>query len=99
MITVKVPNVLDKDALAKVLQLVDVKALPLIMEPDGDITSDDYIGEVTQVVDLGVDFEVVVELYEPHRFVATSVFIFFQDLLSDRMYLVQKEPWVRQTPN
>jgi len=93
VITLKVPNVLDKEALQHLLDVLDKGELPLIMEPEGEMTEDDLIGQVTQVADLGVDFEVMVQLAVPHRFVASAAFVFAAHP-NGSVYLVQKETWV-----
>lgn len=95
MITLKVPNVLDKETLQRVLGRLDKQGLSFIMEPEGEVDEDDLIGHVIQVADLGVDFEVVVQIVEPHRFRAQAVFVFAVDP-NGLMYLVQKEPYIAE---
>lgn len=92
MITLKVPNVLDPQATQQLLAAVDEGKVLMVMEPDGEVSDDDRIGLVKQVADLGVDFEVMVELEQIFRYVPSAGCIFAVNP-QGVIYLVQKEPW------
>lgn len=98
MITLKVPNVIAPEAYERVKALTDQGLMMLIMDPQGDVDTDDFIGQVENIVEMGIDFEVLVSITHPHRFVPDSAFLFEVHNREQFIFLVQKEPRIAKTP-
>ena len=94
MITVKVPNVVSAEDHELLKKIIDSGVMLLVMQPDGEVDSQDVIGQVEEIVENGVDFEVLVSISEPHRFVPSSAFVFERHNKENWFFLVQKEPWM-----
>jgi hypothetical protein len=93
MITVKVPNVLEPEQYERLKLMIDSGLVLLVMQPEGDVDSQDCIGQVENILEQGIDFEVLISVTEPHRFVADSAFVFEEHNKEKLLFLVQKEPW------